>query len=430
MTTRAQRRWMSFVTVVVLASCSACSSDPAAVGERGDGGPLQGGGGGGGGGGGVVDPPDGGGAATVGNTLQVRGGKYHTCARGRQGALHCWGQGAYGALGNDGSARPLPTRVLVVDDAVDVQTGARFSCARRASGAVFCWGEDLNLQLGGPPTKDCGDATIDSKCAPVPQVVAGLSNAVQLALGGRHACALTSDGAVSCWGSNDKGQLGKEAAGDQQSPAPVAGLSGVKRIASGEEHACALVGSPGRVLCWGANDASQASGAVADRVTAPREVPGLTDAVEIAAGGKHTCARRANGSVACWGYNYFGQLGNGSTRPTRAAEPQAVRALTNAVEIGLGRYHTCARRADGGVSCWGNNPKGELGDGTTTARTEPVNVVSLDDAASLALGHLHACAIRAAGPVVCWGDNLGGQLGIGSINKTENPTPVPVQNLP
>ena len=104
-----------------------------------------------------------------GNIQSLDGGRYHTCLSTRSGATYCWGQGAYGALGNNGSYRGVPTRALVVGDAIDVLCGGRFSCARRADKSLFCWGEDQAGQLGGPSTKECGDAQIDSVCAPVPQ---------------------------------------------------------------------------------------------------------------------------------------------------------------------------------------------------------------------------------------------------------------------
>jgi len=123
-------------------------------------------------------------------------------------------------------------------------------------------------------------------------------------------------------------------------------------------------------------------------------VPGLADAVEIVGGGAHTCARRAGGSVVCWGYNYLGQLGVGSTRPTSSNRPLAVRGLSDAVQLAAGRYHTCARRQTGAVACWGLNRKGELGDGGTTDRPSPGRVGSITDAQFLAAGRWHFCVIR------------------------------------
>src|SRR5262245_28471612 len=124
-----------------------------------------------------------GGVMTSGNIAAIAGGRYHTCLATKSGAVYCWGQGAYGALGNDGSYEGLPTKALVIDDAIDIHCGGRFTCARRKAGTIYCWGEDQAGQLGGPETKQCGDATIDSGCAPVPQVVAGIDQPGSVGLG-------------------------------------------------------------------------------------------------------------------------------------------------------------------------------------------------------------------------------------------------------
>jgi alpha-tubulin suppressor-like RCC1 family protein len=332
-------------------------------------------------------------------------------------------------LGTNTHFRGTPTRSLVVDDAVEVQAGGRFTCARRANGQVFCWGENDHAQLGSRHTEPCGDAEIDSVCAPTPQRVNGLSGVQGLATGEDHACALLRAATVSCWGSNEHGQLGGSAAGDRKTPSLVAGVSGVQQVVAGDNHTCVLIGRPGRVRCWGDNEAGQAAGEGV-RVTRPVTVAGLSDAVEIVGGGAHTCARRAGGSVACWGYNYLGQLGVGSTRPTSTNRPLAVRGLTDAVQLAAGRYHTCARRRTGGVACWGLNRKGEIGDGSTTDRASPTRVISINDAQFLAGGRWHFCVIRRTASVWCWGDNLGGQLGTGHVNDTANPVPVAVSGLP
>lgn len=209
----------------------------------------------------------------------------------------------------------------------------------------------------------------------------------------------------------------------------MAGVSGVQQVVAGDNHTCALIGRPGKVRCWGDNEAGQAAGEGA-RVTRPVTVAGLSDAVEIVGGGAHTCARRAGGAVACWGYNYLGQLGVGSTRPTSTNRPLAVRGLTDAVQLAAGRYHTCARRRNGGVACWGLNRKGEIGDGSTIDRSSPTRVISINDARFLAGGRWHFCVIRRNASVWCWGDNLGGQLGTGHVNDAANPVPVAVNGLP
>jgi alpha-tubulin suppressor-like RCC1 family protein len=197
-------------------------------------------------------------------------------------------------------------------------------------------------------------------------------------------------------------------------------------LAAGDRHSCARRAS-GQVLCWGNNEYGQLGQDTAelDHVP-PAAVADLADAVEVAAGGVHTCARRASGQVLCWGQNLYGQLGDGSSGTNRAT-PAAVPGLADAVEVAAGRTHTCARRASGQVLCWGENGWGLLGDGTTRARTRPVAVAGVTDAVEVAAGERHTCARRAAGPVLCWGDNRFGALG--GDPTAPSFTPVVVQGL-
>jgi alpha-tubulin suppressor-like RCC1 family protein len=369
------------------------------------------------------------GATVTSSQVQVDGGGYHTCLRLRDGATYCWGQGAYGQLGTGTHFKGTPTRTKVPADAVEVQAGGRFGCALRSNGSVSCWGEDDHGQVGGPSTEQCGDSAIDSVCAPIPRQVSGLAGVVGLAAGDNHACALLRAGTVECWGSNEFGQLGGSSAADRQTPSVVAGVTGARQVVAGDDHSCALIGRPGTVRCWGDNDNDQ-TGGEGSRVTSPVAVGGLTDIVELVAGGEHTCARHAGGSISCWGYNYLGQLGVGSTRPTSTSSPVTVKGVADAVQLAAGRYSTCALRRGGTVSCWGLNRKGELGNGDTEDRSSPTAVSGIGDAQYLAAGKWHYCAVRGSGSVWCWGDNLGGQLGTGDVTSDPNPTPRAVHDLP
>src|SRR3990172_2245778 len=173
-------------------------------------------------------------------------------------------------------------------------------------------------------------------------------------------------------------------------------------------------------------DASVADSAVAD-APASDSAPGPSgDLVELALGASHTCARRASGSVLCWGANWAGQLGDGTTASRPLAGP--VPGLDDAVQIAAGEQHTCAVRATGVAVCWGANDIGMLGDGTTTTRLVPTPVSGLNDAVEIATAPQadHTCARRTTGQIACWGSNGYGELGTGG----PAPSLFPIHLLP
>ena len=205
---------------------------------------------------------------------------------------------------------------------------------------------------------------------------------------------------------------------------PALAATSATSISAGGSHSCAIVAG-GTVYCWGANGAGQlGDGSNADRI-APVPVSGLSGVTAISAGSYHTCALTAGGTVMCWGRNSEGQLGGGS--PTSSSTPVAVAGLSGVTAISAGAYHTCALTQGGTVACWGNDANGELGDGTTTSRGTPAAVSGLAGAVAISAGGYHTCALLADRTVTCWGSNSNGQLGDGSI--TDRHTPVAVSGL-
>ncbi len=135
-------------------------------------------------------------------------------------------------------------------------------------------------------------------------------------------------------------------------------------------------------------------------------MPGIFDAVQVAAGGAHSCARRSGGTVLCWGHDYWGALGHGSAMGG-PGETVTVSGLSDAVAVEAGFYSTCALRATGTVVCWGRGFEGQLGNGAMVNSDVPVPVSLLTDVAEIAVGTNHACARTRGGSIACWGASLG-----------------------
>ena len=306
------------------------------------------------------------------------------------------------------------------DVASHIAAGSSHTCAVLIDGTVKCWGVNGSGQLG--------DGTWAHKQTPTN--VSGLSSrATAIECGYYHTCAILDTGGVQCWGYNVFGQLGDGTRSDRNTPVDVSGLSsGVTSLAIGGNHSCALL-STGGVKCWGYNVYGQlGNGVTAPHETTPVDVSGLqTGVVAITAGLHHTCAVLSSGRSVCWGNNEYGQIGDGSL--TARLTPVDVSGLSSGTtELSAGRYHTCALTNPGGILCWGHNEYGQLGNGTNTDSSIPVNTSSLSAGASaIKAGQHHNCALMNSGDIKCWGHNNYGQLGDG--NSTDSTTPVDLLGL-
>ncbi len=242
-----------------------------------------------------------------GPVAKLTAGYNHTCALMQAGGVQCWGSNGFGqgGAGFFGGGLPSPADVVTLgSDVVDVSTGGFSTCAVLSGGAVKCWGYNSLGQLG--------DGTTQDRSAPTD--VVGVSNAIQVSVGESHACALTSDGGVKCWGSNHEGQLGDGTYEDHVSSIDVPSLTtGVAQITSGGYYTCALT-TGGAVTCWGDNSWGQLGDVqvCGEICTLPVAVSGLASGVSaIDAGLRHACAITSNGGIKCWGANDTGQLAIG-----------------------------------------------------------------------------------------------------------------------
>jgi alpha-tubulin suppressor-like RCC1 family protein len=234
-----------------------------------------------------------------------------------------------------------------------------------------------------------------------PSTFASLGGLKQLAIGSVHACSLSKEGAVTCWGG-----LGKARA----VPAPVRGIPGAAAaLALGLDEGCALL-DEGTVACFPLRN--PAAGAQSRARFAAQKVVGARGVVAIAHGERHGCAVDMRGAVMCWGAGGSLELGRREEGGLGAAE--VVPGIDQAMELALGDDFSCARRRDGTVWCWGRNDRGQLGDGSFADRAEPRVVPGLLGVTSLRAGSGHACALTGQKEVLCWGDNRMRQIRAGA----------------
>lgn len=290
---------------------------------------------------------------------------------------------------------------------VSVSGGDFFATALRSDGTVWAWGWGRSGELG-----------TSSVYTSTPVQVPGISDVIAISSGGGggfgHTLALKADGTVWAWGYNGYGELGVVPGGGGGTPIRVPDLDCVTSVAAGSFHSIASR-SDGTVWTWGYNgDGERGNGTIGGWDHTRMQVPGLTDAVAVSAGGYHALVVRSNGTVAAWGRNTEGQLGDG-TFVTRGY-PVLVANLTNVRFVTAGVFHSLSILDDGAVRVWGDNSSGQLGTGDFTRATLPTQPIGITSALDIAGGYYHTIILRPDRTVWGCGANGNGQLGTPSLN--------------
>lgn len=367
----------------------------------------------------------------------------HSCVVRADGGVTCWGDAWTGRLGygnasnvgDDETPAAGGTVNLGGHTATQIATGSTHTCAVLDTGAVTCWGDGAYGALGYGNTTVIGD---DETPAAAGTVNLGGHTAVAITAGSGVTCAVIETGDVMCWGRNDRGQLGHGTTanvGDDETPATVGAvdLGGHRAIAisAGQSHVCAVL-ETGSVHCWGAGGNGRLgygnTGDIGDDETpwsaGPVNLGGMR-AVAVTAGGSHTCALGDAGEVRCWGAGADGRLGYGNTNDIGDDETAAAAGIVDVgapvTALSAGTATTCATTAAGGLRCWGFNAPGVHGRGTTTVIGDnetpaAAGEVSLGAGAAraVATGFSHACALRDDDTIWCWGSGSNGRTGHGT----------------
>ena len=358
-----------------------------------------------------------------GTVVQIAAGGYHTCALLVGGAVRCWGWGINGQLGygnefsiGDDETPASAGNVDVGGTVAQIAAGTDHTCALLVGGTVRCWGRGHVGALGYGNTDDIGD---DETPASAGNVDVG-GTVTQIALGGGHSCALLNTGAVRCWGFGSGGRLGygnTNNIGDNELPASAGDVNvggTVAQIALGGRHTCALLDTSA-VRCWGRGNDGQLGYSSTNNI-GDNEFPASAGNVDvggtvtqIALGGVHTCALLDTGAVRCWGESFSGRLGYANNNKIGDNETPAsagdVIVGGTVAQVVAGSSHTCALLDSDAVRCWGRGDVGALGygnpnnigDNETPASAGDVEVVDLGDTVALGVVGLPAGAGFAPG---------------------------------
>jgi alpha-tubulin suppressor-like RCC1 family protein len=378
------------------------------------------------------------------------------------GSVVGWGSGAHAALGYGNtdtvgdSEETLPYKQGFVNTGVavvQIAAGGFHTCGLVANGSVLCWGDNEFAQLGYGHTNSIGGSP---SSLPYMQGFVHTATAfAQIEAASTHTCGLTANGSVMCWGDGREGRLGYgSTTGVGYSPATLPYTAGFVntgtsfvQITAGGAHTCGLTAN-GSVMCWGSNFAGSLGYVGIDVLGwSPSTLPytaGFADTralfIQITAGSSHTCGLVANGSVMCWGYNAYGQLGYGSTDfewGTPSLFPHSNGFVSSGVafaHISTGWHHTCGLTGNGSVMCGGWGLHGQLGYGNTsdvatTSDTLPYMQGFVNTGVALvqiATGSAHTCGVTVGGCIMCWGRGYVGELGYGSTaNVGDTPSTLP-----
>lgn len=392
----------------------------------------------------------------------------HACGIQADNTLWCWGYNNYGQGGVVSPTTLLTPTKVGNEHWIDVTTGYDFTCAVKASGSAafgeaWCFGRNSYGQLGNPeiPDKSMGK-------------LAGDQLYREISAGYFHACGLTSNDEVTCWGNSQYGQTangyqaevlqpnepapfapwsavyagvytvygvtqsnavygwgynqyGNLGVGTKSTSSPPVALPSAFTVIDGHQyHACGIKGD-GSLWCWGNNAYGRLglSTSISEALIPQLVKSGNPLAWKVVTTGYyHSCGLRTDGSLWCWGRDSQGVFGNGSTTTTTHPSPIPISSGVSWSALQTNRYHSCGIQSDGSLWCWGLNSYGQLGDGTKSTRPDPTPILPGTKWLQVSLGDYHTCGIQQDKRVYCWGRNIYGEVGDGTQTTRLVPTAV------
>ena len=353
----------------------------------------------------------------------VAAGYYHTVAIKANGTLWAWGANAYGQLGDNSTTDSYVPKI--VENTIDwatVAAGAYHSVAIDVNGGLWAWGRNHRGQLGDGTQVDKDKPTTVNNTTPIPWASVAARHS--------HTVAIKADGTLWAWGWNAYGQLGDGTQVDKNEPAQIGSGTTWASVAAGESHTVAIkedAPTGKRTLwAWGRNHHGQLGDGTTDDKHKPGQIGSDTDWNALAGGQFHTVAIKSDKSdqtLWAWGYNYFRQLGDGTTDDKN--EPKRIWLLVY-VSVAAAADHTLGIRHDGTLWAWGYNAYGQLGfdPGIFSKIKTPSEIKPGFTFVSVAAGSRHTVAIKSDGTLLAWGRNDYGQLGNGTKDDEDDPTQI------
>jgi alpha-tubulin suppressor-like RCC1 family protein len=338
----------------------------------------------------------------------VASGAGHSLALKSDGTLRAWGQNSHGQVGDGAKAdKTVPVRIGKDTNWVAIAAGRDHSLALKSDGTLWAWGNNSHGQLG--------NGTKEDKIVPVR--IGKDTSWIAIEAGDLHSVGLKSDGTLWAWGNNAHGQLGDGTKIDKTSPVQI-GKDGVwARVSAGAFHTVALQKDM-TLWAWGDNSHGQLGDGTRLPKTAPVRIGTEAKWFAVSAGDYHTVALNlcdgcwATYSLWAWGFNKYGQLGDGTT--TDRTSPVRIGTDTLWTKVSAGGHHAVALKKDGTLWAWGFNNRGQVGDGTTENRNSPVRIGTEMKWVSISAGAAHSLAMKLDDTLWSWGESDHGQLGDGS----------------
>ncbi len=339
----------------------------------------------------------------VSTTFTTGSARYNTtCGITSDGNLKCGGSNTSGQVGDSTIMNKRTPASTGLSNVAKIAVGYGHSCSLIAN-RILCSGLNSNGQVGDGTTVNRLTATkIDPAIA-----------YTHLTANYYHSCGITDEAQLKCWGKNDSGQIGDGTTANKLVPTLIDSSVAYSAVSPGTFHTCAITNG-GVLKCWGKNNYGQLGNNSTTNASTPQIIDPGVSYLRVSAHDSHTCAITTGGVLKCWGDQSYGKQGDGYTSGSKYI-PTVVDSGVAYSYVTTGYDSTCAITSGGVLKCFGFNSYGQIGNGTTTNATSPTVIDSGVSYARVAMGHYHTCGVTTTGILKCWGYNDSAQVGNNSI---------------